>query len=559
MPGVGDLVANLTLNSAGFSKGLSDAKGTLGSFAGGIAKSLGPIAGALAAAWGGAASVSGYKEALSGQRKLASVLQATGGAAGVTAEQINDYSSDLQAMTNFEGDATVGAAAMMTRFENIKGEMFFSTLDAAADLASVMGTDLVSATNLLGKAMDDPTAGLGKLAKAGVNFTEAQENQIKALQASGDMIGAQGVIMDNVAGKFGGSAKAMADPWTIAQNSIGDVGEMIGSLLLPVIDVASKAITWASGKVLEYGETFKAIGIEAAVWMEAIGGAIIQYAIGAWEMWSPVVAKIAEVFTWAWGIISDGFGTAMEVGIEALLIFQNWPAIIEIAAKQGGLYIVEFANDVMFMFTDQLPAVISWFADNWQDILFTAVDYTLTIFINLGQNIRNMWSAVLNFFKGNGFEYDWTPLTEGAASAISKLPDIPERVATKFETSMKADIAGLTENLGASMDAQRKELTAGLNKSREAMTAAYSPELAIPTPPETPDDPAAGGAGGKGKQSAAAQMAGSTEAYSTIAAAFMNKGKDPTVAAIDKQTDKLIASNEKTRAPEINVIESLPE
>jgi hypothetical protein len=553
---VGNLVANLGVNSKDFTKGLANAQSSASSFAGGLVSSLAPLAGLVAGIWGGAESVGNFKEALGEQKKLAAVMQATGGSAGVTADQINDYASELQSLTNFEGDATVGAAAMMTRFENIKGDMFLSTLDASADLAAVMGGDLVSATNLFGKAMDNPTEGLSKLKKAGIAFTEAEEQQIKSLQESGDLIGAQGMILDKVQSKFGGAAKAMADPWTIAKNGIGDVSEMIGSLLAPAFDVVAKGITIATDFIGGFGDTFLEVGVEAAAWMTVLGEAWLIFAEGVWTAIEPVINEVSSLFQWLFGdIIGSGGMSFQEMGIEAIVVMTNITGIIQLAAMQWGLAVVEFANDTVFMFTDKLPAVVSWFADNWTDILFTAVDYTLTIFINLGQNIRNMWSAVLEFIKGNGFEFDWTPLTEGARSAISKLPDIPERVSTEFEKSMKANIDSTSQGLGESMEKTRQDLTEGLVKSRETIAKAYDPTKNLtPSKPDEEDTPDA--AASKNIKAAGAQERGSAAAYSTIAAAFMNKGKDPTVSAIEKQTNEQKKFWKENKVS-FNVVESL--
>jgi len=554
---VGNLVANLAVNSKDFTKGLADAKASASSFAGGLMSSLAPLAGIVAGVWGGAESVSNFKEALSEQKKLASVLTATGGTAGVTADQINDYASELQSLTNFEGDATVGAAAMMTRFENIKGDMFFSAMDASADLASVMGTDLVSATNLFGKAMDNPIEGLSKLKKAGIAFTDAEEQQIKTLQESGDLIGAQGMILDKAQSKFGGAAKAMADPWTIAKNGIGDVSEMLGSLLTPAFDLVAKGITVGTDFLGQFGDLFLSIGVEAASWLSVISDAWVMYAESIWSVIEPVVNEVSSLFQWLFGdIIGEGGISFQEMGIEALVVMANITGVIQLAAMEWSLAFVEFVNDVAFMFTDKLPAYVTWFADNWQDILFTAVDYTLTIFINLGDNIRKMWAGVLSFIKGNGFEVDWTPLTEGARSAISKLPDIPERVSTDFEKAMRSNIDATSASLGKSMEDTRKKLTDGLVKSRETITKAYDPTKGIAPASPVEGESTPGEVAKKDMKVAGALSRGSTEAYSAIVAAMTNRGKDPTVSAIEKQTTELKKAAKENKTT-IQVVESL--
>ena len=554
---IGNLVANLGVNSKDFTKGLADAKSSASSFAGSLAKTLGPVAGILAGVWGTASSVSAAKVQLQAEKKLGAVLEATGHAAGLTATEMKGFASELQGVTNFGDEATIESMSLLATFKEIKGVNFKNAIVGIQDMATVMGTDMKGATIQMGKALNDPIKGMTALSRAGVSFTEQQKEQIRTMQEAGDIAGAQQVILAEIQGEFGGAAKALADPWTQAKNVLGDVSEMFGNLLLPEINVVSGAITWAGTMVTQYGDTFKAIGVEIGAWLSVLGQAWLVYATSLWNVIEPIVSTIADLFQWLFGdIIGEGGLSFQEMGIEALVVMTNITGIIELAAMQWGLYFVEFGNDVAFWLTDKLPAYAMWFADNFTDIMFTAVDYAATIFINLGQNIRNMWSAVWEFIKGNGFEFDWTPLTEGAASAIKSLPDIPERVATQFEKSMQSDITNLTEGLGQSMDKQRAELTAGLKKSREDTAKTFKTDTKIPTMGEGGDGtPDAIATAGKGKSAAAAQDYGSAAAYSTIAAAFINKGKDPTVSAIEKQTEELKKSAKENK-DEVVVVES---
>ncbi len=444
----------------------------LSSFAGGIGGLIAPIAGAMAGIWGTSAAISGAKDALKQQQLLATVLGNTGHAAGLTQEEISGYAAELQQMTNFEGDATVGAASMLAAFTNIRGDNFFSAMDAAADLSTVMGGDLASNAKMLGKVLNDPTEGISKLAKAGVMLTAEQETLVKSLQKSGDMAGAQGVILDAMSAKFGGAAKASADPWTQLQNALGDVGEMIGSLLLPSINVLATSLTGMLEIVGQGGAWFMSMGIEAAVVLSHIGGLLVL-GVTQWELF----------------FVQVGLGAA-------------------------------------HFFTETLPTYLTWFGDNFTNVMFTALDYTMTLFINLGQNIRNMWSTVLDYFAGNEVEFNWTPLLEGAASAIDKLPDIPERITTQFEKGLMDQIDAMSTDIGASMEAQRAELT-----------AKFDPAAKVPnfSAPEVDD----GGKAGKTatKSLSAAAEFGSSAALSIIANAS-TKGKDP----VEKNTD-VIAKN----------------
>lgn len=245
MSGIGDLVARLSLDNSDFKTGANQAKSMVGGLSSSITSALGPIAASFAGAFALGSAVSGAKEAFAAEAKLTAVLAASGHAAGVSTEQIKAFAAQLQATTNFEDDATVSAAAMLASFSNIKGDQFTAVLASAADLATVMGGDLQSSVSLLGKALNDPEQGLTKLARAGVTFTDSQTAMIKSLVESGNIMGAQQIILGELEAKFKGAAAAVADPFTQLKNNLGDVGEAIGAGLLPALNtIAAVSSAW---------------------------------------------------------------------------------------------------------------------------------------------------------------------------------------------------------------------------------------------------------------------------------------------------------------------------
>lgn len=241
MAGIGDLVATLSMDNRGFVRGAKQAESISSSLANKLSSSFGAIAASVAGAFALDSLIGGAKEAVAAENKLIAVLSATGSAANLSASEIKDYAAQLQATTNFEDDATVSAAALLASFTNIKGDVFKQTLTDAADLATVMGTDLTSAVSLLGKVLQNPADGLARLRKVGVDFTDAEENQIKTLVAAGDTMRAQEVILASLEGRFKGAAAAVADPFTQLKNNVGDVGETLGGAMLPVINSLSIA------------------------------------------------------------------------------------------------------------------------------------------------------------------------------------------------------------------------------------------------------------------------------------------------------------------------------
>ncbi len=252
---LGDLVANLTANIVGFVKPMQAARKESQSTVSAISSAFGSIKGLALGLGGGLVAALGFKEIISGAldaekagAKFQAVLDATNGSAGVTLEEMRELASDLQRVTNFEDDATTSAAAMLAGFGNIKGDVFKNAVVAAADLAAATGQDLDSAMRALGKSLSDPIKGLMILRKQGVSFTEEQKAQVKAMVATGDIVGAQNILLKKLQDTYGGVAKATADPFTQLKNMVGDLGETLGALVLPV----AKEFTAWLGDLVSY-------------------------------------------------------------------------------------------------------------------------------------------------------------------------------------------------------------------------------------------------------------------------------------------------------------------
>src|SRR5215813_7295844 len=77
---------------------------------------------------------------------------------------------------------------------------------------------------------------MAALTKNGVTFTEAQKKQIAALQKSGDLLGAQKIVLGAVEQQVGGTAKATATGADKMNVAWGETQESIGNALLPVLN-----------------------------------------------------------------------------------------------------------------------------------------------------------------------------------------------------------------------------------------------------------------------------------------------------------------------------------
>jgi hypothetical protein len=181
------------------------------------------------------------------EAKLNATLNATGNAIGYTKAQLRDMASEMQRLTVFDDEAATEAEALMLTYDKIGKDIFPRVLAAASDLATVMGGDLKSSAQTLGVALENPTEGMNRLRRAGIVFTDDQKKMVKSLQDSGDMLGAQNVILEALEHRVGGAAKAMGETAFGAaeklKNEMGNLKEKLGGVIQEAIKPTTVALS----------------------------------------------------------------------------------------------------------------------------------------------------------------------------------------------------------------------------------------------------------------------------------------------------------------------------
>ena len=185
--------------------------------------------------------------------KLEATLKATGGAANVTADQLDEMASSLQDLTGEDAEAIKGGQALLLQFTKVRNEVgegnaiFDRASQAAMDLAAATGTDTAAAFQTLGRALEDPLQGTRALRAANVILTEAQKQQIASMVAQGDQLGAQRYILDLLEAKVGGVAEALGEtlPQKLkrAKNAMDDVKASVVSAAAPALEAAATLAT----------------------------------------------------------------------------------------------------------------------------------------------------------------------------------------------------------------------------------------------------------------------------------------------------------------------------
>lgn len=255
---------------------------------GGAAQGAESFAGALLGAGGAArtltavglgafvtSSVSAFAEAdeviAVAQRRIESL----GDSAVTSLDGIASLSIELMNTAGVSDEAATQAQTLLLTFENLSNgaitteENFQRATRAVFDISTVQGNAQSNAI-ALGKALEDPVAGLGRLGRAGITFTDEQKAVIESLAETGDIAGAQVLILDEIEDKYGGLAEAaggsLAGQLRIAGEAFGEFQEAVGEvagrsvpLLTGGLDLLTAALAVIGPIVTAFGRGIEGI------------------------------------------------------------------------------------------------------------------------------------------------------------------------------------------------------------------------------------------------------------------------------------------------------------
>lgn len=197
-----------------------------------------------------AVSLQAFGESAQAIGQVEAALTSTENAANKTIEGLKETAKSLSEISTFDDDEILGkVTANLLTFTSVAGDQFDKAQLAIVNLSTRLGTDLQSATLQVGKALNDPVAGLTSLKKAGIQFSEEQKNLIKNFAETNQLAKAQDVILAELERQFGGSAQAAAKlglgPLKQLQNQLGNLAEVFGEIIADSIGPLVKSLTGA--------------------------------------------------------------------------------------------------------------------------------------------------------------------------------------------------------------------------------------------------------------------------------------------------------------------------
>ena len=202
-------------------------------------------------------SISAYNEQVLSLTKLETTLKSTGRFTLETRDKMVEFANEMQRTTGISDTLILSAEAIFATFTQINTEAFPEAITLAADMSKLFGQDLQQSVIQLGTALNDPIAGVGRLKRIGISFSEDQRESIKQFVEQNDLMSAQRVILDELQVELGGTAiamgKTMAGQMDVLKNSFTDMKEEIGFLTesgLPALIILAQDIVRVFTKII---------------------------------------------------------------------------------------------------------------------------------------------------------------------------------------------------------------------------------------------------------------------------------------------------------------------
>lgn len=262
------------------------------------------IAGAFAAAFAidtvvswGTSLISAAEDAQKVGRQTEAVITSMGASSWTTAEAIGDLAEKISLKTGLDDEMIQSGENVLLTFRNVRNEIgrgndiFTRATTVATDMSVALGQDLQSSVTQIGKALNDPIAGISALTRVGVQFTQQQKDQIATLVESGDTLGAQKLILAELEAQFTGSAEAQATASGRMKVAWDNLIETLGTYLLPLFTAVTdwlinSAIPWFDNLATKVNETVVPALRSLWQWIQVNVLPVLS------QLWDQIVAEI---------------------------------------------------------------------------------------------------------------------------------------------------------------------------------------------------------------------------------------------------------------------------
>lgn len=277
------------------------------------------------------------------QIRTVRTIEATGNAAGLTADEIFKMATSLQDVTTFGDEAIIAGQNLLLTFKNIGRDVFPRATEAILDMSTAMDVGLKEASIQLGKALNDPVLGISALTRVGIQFTEEQKSLIRSFVETGNVAAAQGVILTELESQFGGVSRAAAQgtgKLIQLNNIIGDIFENIGKNVFTILEPFIIKLTELA-KAVRDNEAFAKLAANIITYGSAAAGVLgITATLGLAIISLRRVVLLATVAVTAFGVAASTAWAKATLGL-SLIITGVISLINQVGSLQNAIRLIE--------------------------------------------------------------------------------------------------------------------------------------------------------------------------------------------------------------------------
>ena len=448
--------------------------------------------------------------------------------------------------------AAAGAAGVAGVRQYIKLGDTLDKMSKRTGVAVERLSELRHAANQSGASVEELEKGFAGLSRALFDAGRGSSEANDALAAAGVTLEElQGLDPDKQMARIADGLKSITDESTrgaVAQRIFGRAGRQ----LLPMLRDGSTGMAKLQQEARDLGITMSTqaaegsarlldmltiLGKQFGTLAFEIGGAIAPVL----EQVLPVIQSFGtitiDIVRQVGNFIGSNTSSVLQFFSEAYVstfskvtfAVTQWRDLFGMALVSAQLSVVRWANQTIYFLGTVVPGWLSWFGENWRDVFTDIGNYTSTVATNIWTNLKSLWQAIEGLFNGQGFNFEWTPLTEGFKSAIKELPQIAEREMGPLEARLQKELDGIAGAMVANFTQYDKEF--------RAVMADFVPQQleSLKIDPDQFDALRNGG-----NVSAAKDKIFAT--FSAAAAVAQGQGaskEDKVVDAVDRQTKKI--------------------
>lgn len=368
------------------------------------------------------------------------VIKSTGADSWTSSKQVGNLAMAISNKTGADDEAVQSGENMLLTFTGIRNEVgkgndiFNQATSITTDMTAAMNDGVVTqekmkATSILvGKALNDPIKGYAALKRVGVTFTDQQKKQIDVMMKNNDVTGAQKIILGELNKEFGGQAAAAASPMMKLQTIISNLGETIGTIFLPYIDKAAKAMAkWMQSK--QFQEDLKKATDAVKSFVDKLI-AVAKWAIDN-KNWLIPLAEAVVTLVVAFKAFSAVMGVITK--IQAFItLMREWALVSKVVTAAQWLWNAALLANPIVLIIAAVVALVAIFVVLWMKC----------------DAFRNFWKAVWAGIKV-AFNAVWTFLKAAFNAMITFFTKTIPNAAKSLWNHVKANWTGMQNSVKA--------------------------------------------------------------------------------------------------------------